>query len=60
VSDVVLNARELEELYVILKSREKNLVDPLGETLRRIERALFQHLTIEEMEKLVHRISEDR
>ncbi len=47
MSDVVLGAREQEELYVILKPREKDLVDPLGETLRKIERALFQRLTIE-------------
>lgn len=60
MSDVVLGAREQEELYVILKPREKDLVDPLGETLRKIERALFQRLTIGEMEKLSRRISADR
>jgi hypothetical protein len=60
VSDVVLDAREQEELYIILKPLEKNLVDPLGGTLRRIERALFQRLTIEQMEELARRIPSER
>jgi hypothetical protein len=52
VSDVVLDAREQEELYVILKPREKELLDPMGGLLRRIERALYERLTIEELEEL--------
>ncbi len=59
MSDVVLGAREQEELYLILKPRERDLVDPLGGTLRKIERALFERLTIEEMEKLARRIPAD-
>ena len=52
MSDVVLDAREQEELYVILKPRETELVDPLGGLLRRIERALYERMTIEELEEL--------
>ena len=55
MNEVVLDAREQEELYVILKPREKEIVGQLGGLLRRLERALFQRLTIEEMEKLASR-----
>jgi len=55
VNDVPLDAHEQEELYIILKPLEKDLVEPLGGLLRRIERALFQRLTIEELEKLAAR-----
>jgi hypothetical protein len=60
VNDVALDAREQEELYVILKPLEKDLVEPLGGLLLRIERALFQRLTIEELETLAARFREDR
>jgi hypothetical protein len=56
VNEVVLDEREQEELYIILKPREKDLCDPLAATLRRIEHTLFQRLTIEEMERLASRI----
>lgn len=52
MNEVVLDAREQEELYVILKPLEKELVKPLEGLLRRIERALYKRLTIEELEKL--------
>jgi hypothetical protein len=52
VNQVVLDAREQEELYVFLKPLEKELVKPLDGLLRRIERALYERLTIEELEKL--------
>ncbi|MGA2379326.1 MAG: hypothetical protein ABSG85_08460 [Spirochaetia bacterium] len=52
MNQVVLDAREQEELYVFLKPLEKELVKPLDGLLRRIERALYERLTIEELEKL--------
>jgi len=60
VNELSVDAREQEELYVILKPLEKELVDPLGGLLRRIERALFQRLTIEELENLAARFAEGR
>ena len=50
MSGIVVDAREQEELYVILKPLESELVAPLGSFLNRVERALFQRLTIEELE----------
>jgi hypothetical protein len=60
VNEVVLDAREQEELYVILKPLEKELVVPIGGLLRRIEHALFQRLTIEELETLAARFRGSR
>ena len=51
----VLADREQEELYVLLKPREDTLTEPLEEVLRRIEKALFQRLTIEQIEALAAR-----
>ena len=55
MSGVVLSGREEEELYVLLKSREGLLPEVLEHVLRRIERALFGRLTVEEMERLAER-----
>jgi hypothetical protein len=55
VSGIALDARQEEELYVILKPLEKDLVAPLVTLLRRVEQALFQRLTIEELERLAAR-----
>jgi hypothetical protein len=60
VSEVAANAREQEELYVVLKPMEKELAAPLGGFLRRIEQSLFQRLTIEEIESLAARFRENR
>jgi hypothetical protein len=57
---MVIDAREQEELYVILKPLEMELVAPLGSFLNRVERALFQRLTIEELEKLTARFRGSR
>jgi hypothetical protein len=56
-SELMLGVREQEELYVVLKPREKELAEPLGGLLRRIERALFQRMTIEELENLAARFA---
>ena len=60
MSLVTLDPREQEELYVVLKPRESELPPAAGGVLRRIERELFQRLTIEEMEKLAARFSDER
>jgi hypothetical protein len=60
VSEVVLGPQEEEELYIVLKPREGLLSEPLEELLRRVEKALFDRLTIEEMENLHQRFSGER
>ena len=57
---VELSAGQEEEIYVLLKPREGTLSEPLDELLRRIEKALFQRLTIEEMEGLSKRFASER
>lgn len=60
MSEVGLDAREQEELYVFLKPVERELTAPLDALLRRIEQALFQRLTIEELERLAARFPGSR
>jgi hypothetical protein len=55
VSQTLLTTREEEELYILLKPRESGLPAPLDDLLRRIEKALFDRLTIEEIERLAVR-----
>ncbi|MGA2764331.1 MAG: hypothetical protein ABSG17_13300 [Spirochaetia bacterium] len=52
-----LSDNEEVELYVLLKPRETQLVDPLRDLLRRVERSLYQRLTIEEIEGLSARFA---
>lgn len=52
---VGLNDREVEEIYVLLKPRETTLDGTLEGVLRRVEKALFERLTIEEIEALAAR-----
>ena len=57
MKEVFLSEGEESELYILLKPREPSLVEPLRELLRRIERALYERLTIEEIEALSARFS---
>ena len=57
---VTLDPMEQEELYVVLKPRENALSHVLSGVLRKIEKELFQRLTIEEMEKLAARFKGER
>ncbi len=60
MSGLELDAREEEALYVVLKPREDRLPDPLRALLRRLEKVLFDRLTIEELEGLATRYPEGR
>ncbi len=60
MKDAPLTEREEEELYVLLKPREIELVEPLQGLLQRIEKSLFERLTIEEIEGLAARFRQDR
>ncbi len=50
-----LSDQEVEELYVELKPREGDLTVPLISLLTRLERSLYQRLTLEELERLSRR-----
>ncbi len=60
MTGLFLSDREQEELYVLLKPREDTLPEPLEEVLQRIEKALYQRLTIEQIEALAVRFDEGR
>lgn len=55
MSEVTLSPLEVQELYVLLKPRESSLLPPMSDLLRRIEKVLFDSLTIEEIEALLGR-----
>ena len=52
-----LSDQEIEELYVLLKPREESLGAPLEGLLARLERTLFDRLTIDQIERLMLRFS---
>jgi hypothetical protein len=54
-----LTDEEIEELYVLLKPREEKLTEPLAGLLARLERSLYDRLTIEELERMRLRFSAD-
>jgi hypothetical protein len=60
VKEVALTEKEVEELYVVLKPRETDLEEPLQGLLKRIEKSLFERMTIEEIETLAARFLPDR
>jgi hypothetical protein len=60
VKAVALTEKEEEELYVLLKPREVDLVEPLQGLLQRVEKSLFERLTIEGIEGLAARFQQDR
>ncbi len=57
MSEITLSDREIEELYVLLKPREESLGAPLEGLLARLERTLFDRLTIDQIERLRLRFS---
>jgi len=54
---MILTDAEIEELYVLLKPREDRLPEPLAGLLARLERSLYDRLTIEELERMRLRFS---
>ena len=52
-----LTDKEIEELYVLLKPREDSLEEPLAGLLVRLERSLYDRLTIDELERMRLRFS---
>lgn len=57
MTGLTLTDAEIEELYLLLKPREDRLSDPLAGLLARIERTLYDRLTIEELERMRLRFS---
>jgi len=57
MAGICLSDIQEDELYVLLKPREAGLGNELGELLRRVERSLYQRLTIEQIERLSGRFS---
>ncbi len=55
MSGVYLSAPEEEELWVSLKPQESELPTALRDLLKRIEKSLFERLTIGEVERLADR-----
>ena len=52
ISDFVLKGREVLAVYLMLKDREAQLDETLLQFLDRLERALYQELTIDEFENV--------
>jgi hypothetical protein len=57
VTPPALSDVEIEELYVLLKPREESLTEPLAGLLARLERTLYDRLTIDELERMRLRFS---
>ena len=60
MSAIALSDGESAELYVLLKPREGRLAAPLAGLLLRIEKSLYERLTIDEMERLCGRFEQER
>ena len=60
MSGIILTEEEAEELYVILKPGEGALGEVLSQLLKKVENALFDRLTIEEIETLGKRFPNER
>jgi transcriptional regulator GlxA family with amidase domain len=60
MNGLALSDSEETELYVLLKPREGRLDPALVQVLRRLEKSLYEKLTIEEMERLGARFAQGR
>ena len=52
ISDFPLKGREILGLFILLKDREGELDAPILQLLDRLERTLYQELTIDEFENI--------
>ena len=57
---IELGPDEAEEIYVLLKPLEGRLTPVLDSLLEKVERSLFERLTIEEIEELRRRFAAER
>lgn len=57
MTPLALTEEEIEELYVLLKPREEMLTEPIAGLLARLERTLYDRLTIDELERMRLRFS---
>ena len=57
MSPISLSDAEIDALYVILKPREESLPEELAALLARMEHALYDRLTIDQIERLRLRFS---
>lgn len=55
---IPLSPREQEELYIMLRRNEEALNAPLETVLFRIEKSLFDRMSIDEMERIQARVRE--
>jgi hypothetical protein len=60
VSGPALSESEEAELFVLLKPREGALSGPLVQLLRRLEKSLYERMTVEEIEALCARFAQER
>lgn len=52
ISDFPLKDREVAGIYLLLKERERELDETMLKLLDRLERVLYQELTIDEFENI--------
>ena len=52
ISDFAVKGREILGVYLLLREREQALDEPMLQLLDRLERALYQELTIDEFENI--------
>ncbi len=55
MSGLSLSDAEVEELFAVLKPMEERLSAPVLSLLSRLERSLYQRLTVEQLERLSRR-----
>jgi translation initiation factor IF-3 len=60
ISEFLLKGREVLAVYLMLKDRETELDETLLQLLDRLERGLYQELTIDEFESIRERYHDER
>lgn len=57
---LTVSPEEIDELYILLASRDTHLQPELEGLKQRLEAALYRRYSIEEMEQLIQRIHDDQ
>jgi translation initiation factor IF-3 len=60
ISEFLLKGREVLAVYLMLKDRETELDETLLQLLDRLERGLYQEMTIDEFESIRERYHDER